>query len=353
MASYKARLRDDLDRWVAQGLVPAASREPILAGVVEPRRLDAATALGVIGALLAGVAVIAFVADNWDGIPRLARFAMVLTAFLAVAAGAGWAAKRERPILSNTLLTVAALIYAGAIGLVGQIFNLPGRPEAALRLAGQAAMLLALGGRSSGAAVAGLALTGFGDFVGRTEGEDWSHYPWLAVLAPGGVALAWVWRSTPLAHAAGLATIAAAGLLISLTSGDYAEAWFLAAAVGFALAAAGARRLPDDTPLGRVLLGWFVLGALGYFALAGLADDDPSDLPHRLGWLIISACVIALGRHDRHPTVTGLGVVSLIAAISAILFDLGLGLMTAAAVFAVCALGALVAGWLLRRRAKA
>ena len=94
-------------------------------------------------------------------------------------------------------------------------------------------------------------------------------------------------------------------------------------------------------------------GVLACYAGAGLTQDDPSDLAHRLGWLVVSAGVIALGRYDGRPTVTGLGVVSLIAAISAILFDLGLGLMTAAAVFAVCALGALTAGWLLRRRARA
>src|SRR5690606_34129395 len=216
MATYKARLAEDLDRWIAQGLTPAASREAILASVAEPRRLDAATALGVVGALLAGVAVIAFVADNWDGIPRVIRFVLVLAAFMAAAAGAGWGALRERPILSNALMTVAALIFAGAIGLVGQIFNLPGRPDAALRIAGVAATLLALAGRSSGAAVAALVLIGLGDVVGRTSGDDWVRWPWLALMGPAAVVLAFVWRSAPVAHAAGLAILAAALLLLSL-----------------------------------------------------------------------------------------------------------------------------------------
>lgn len=56
--------------------------------------------------------------------------------------------------------------------------------------------------------------------------------------------------------------------------------------------------------------------------------------------------------HDRQGMVTAAGVVSMIAAVCAILFDLGLGLMTAAGLFAVCALIALIAGGLTRRRGK-
>ena len=64
--------------------------------------------------------------------------------------------------------------------------------------------------------------------------------------------------------------------------------------------------------------------------------------------------MIALGLHDRIGAVTAAGVLAALGAVSAILMDLGLGLMTAAGVFAGCAVLALVAGALLRRgRAKA
>jgi len=43
------------------------------------------------------------------------------------------------------------------------------------------------------------------------------------------------------------------------------------------------------------------------------------------------------------------GVLGLIGAVSALLMDLGLDLMTAAGVFLLCAVAALVAGLLLRR----
>jgi hypothetical protein len=63
--------------------------------------------------------------------------------------------------------------------------------------------------------------------------------------------------------------------------------------------------------------------------------------------------MIALGMHDRQTMVTAAGVTAMIAGVCAILFDLGLGLMTAAGLFAACAIIALVAGLLTRRRAKA
>ena len=83
MASYKQRVTADLDEWIAAGLVAADHRDAILGSIPESRRLDGAAALAWIGAVLAGVAVIAFVAANWDGLPQLARFVLVLTVFPA------------------------------------------------------------------------------------------------------------------------------------------------------------------------------------------------------------------------------------------------------------------------------
>src|SRR5690242_21667815 len=133
MASYRRRLEQDLDGWIARGLVSAENRAAILESVGEARRLDAATSLAIIGALMGGVAVIAFVAANWGAIPRIGRFALILAAFLAAGGGAAWASARGRPIAGHALLSVAALIFAAAIGLTGQIFDIAGAPSAALR----------------------------------------------------------------------------------------------------------------------------------------------------------------------------------------------------------------------------
>ncbi len=345
MAAYKARLREDLDRWIAQGLVSAESRQPILDSVAEARRIDAGIALAVMGAILAGLSAIAFVAANWDVIPRLARFALILSLFAGVCAGSGWAALKTRPLTRDVLLGVAALIYAAAIGLTGQIFDLAGDPQAALRGAGLAAALLALAGRANAAAMVALALIALGDFVGPA-GLFGLDLRWLAVAAPAGVVLAVVWRSRSLAHLAGPALVL--GWMFATT--DIRPEAYFALAAAFALAAGASRWAHEQAfRASGVIYAWMAVGALAALAAAGLSSETLG-VGHRLAWLVISGAVIALGLHDRAGAVTAAGVLSAMAVVSVILMDLGLDLMTAAGVFAGCAVLALVTGALLRRQ---
>jgi uncharacterized membrane protein len=345
MSRYKARLTRDLDAWIGRGLVPASSRDAILDSVPQRRRLEAATALAVVGALLLGVAIIAFIAANWGGMPRLLRFALVLGAFLASAGGSAWAVRADRPIAANTLLAVTALIYAAAIGLTGQIFDIAGDPRLALRAAAMAAGLLALAGRSSGAAATALILVCLGEAAAVGE----RGIGWAAPAGALGVVLAWLWRSRLLAHAAGIA------LLIGgfVVGPERTTELFVFVAAAFAALAFWARTgIAPGHPAAQALYGWAAGGLLLFFAVAGFGDGVLEGLPHRALWLALSVAVLAVGRHDRHVGVTGVAVVSLAAAIFAILADLGLGLMTAAAVFAACAVAALAAGALLRWRAR-
>lgn len=350
MAGYKARLERDLDRWIADGLVPADNRAPILDSVAETRRVDASVALAVVGALLLGFAAIAFVAANWNAIPRLVRFALILSLFLATCAGAAWSGRKaDRPILTNTLLSVAALIYAAAIGLTGQIFDITGDPQRALRSAGLAAGLLALAGRSSGAAVAALVLLGIGDFTGRFDDD---HDRWLIFAAPVGLAMAWLWNSKPLAHAGSLALIIGAAAALS----QFDHAWnglgFVGLGLAFAGLAATSRQL-SARATATIFMLWTVWAALAFFGAGGLDDQvfkTALRVAHRAAWLMLAGGTIALGMHDRQGMITAAGVTAMIAGICTILFDLGLGLMTAAGVFGACAILALVAGYVTRSR---
>lgn len=350
MAGYKARLERDLDRWIEGGLVSAENRGAILDTVSEGRRVDASVALAVVGALLLGIAAIAFIAANWAEIPRLARFVLVIAVFLSVAGGAAWASRGDRPILANTLLTVATLIYAAAIGLTGQIFDIAGDPQRALRGAGLAAFALALAGRSSGAGVAALILLGIGEFTGGSANDT----RWLIFAAPAGLAMAWFWNSKPLAHAGGLALIVGTVGILALHDRDWGTTSLLVAggvAAGLALTA----RQLSDRQTAVIFMLWMIWGALAMFAAGGFQDlSAAGKIAHRAAWLTGAVGTIALGMHDRQGMATAAGVVALIAGICTILFDLGLGLMTAAGLFGACALVALVAGYVIRgRRAKA
>jgi hypothetical protein len=315
----------------------------------EARRLDAATALAIVGGLLAGVAVIAFVAANWSEIPRIVRFALILTAFLGAAGGAAWGNARKREVTSHVLLSVAACIFAAAIGLTGQIFDIAGSPPAALRGAGLAAAVLALAGRSPWTGVVGLVFIGLGD-AAVTWQFNASVLPlgWLVVAAPLGVLAAIYCRSQALAHASGIAGVLAV-LTVGRLGNGRQEITFMSAAVVLALCAGLARTVRErfGGPAG-VLYGWFVWGALLWFGLAGFGSQL-SGVPHSLGWMLLALAAVALGRHDGHSAVTGAGVVGLFAAGTVLLFNLGIDLMTSAAVFAVCALIALGVAFALRR----
>jgi uncharacterized membrane protein len=356
MAAYKDKVREDLDRWIGAGLVEAGKRDAILATIPDARRVDAATALAWVGGVLLGIAVISFVAANWEVTPKLVRFAILLAAFLGFAGAGAWAAPKERPIASNILLMVAALIFAASIGLTGQIFDIVGDPRAASYAAGVAAFALALAGRSTGAAAVGLVFIALGDFTDRNwfAGAD-SEAPWMLFAAPLAAYLALRWGSAPLAHVSALAIIYCFGWFGARTEGDAAAFLFLSIVMG-GMAAAARWLYTQGRPFAGVFYGWFTLGALILFAVAGYlpwfedGDRHTAGLLHRLVWLLLSGGVLALGRYDRHGLVTAVGVLSLIGAICALLTDLGLDLLAAAGVFLVCAVIALVAGLALRRK---
>jgi|CXWL01.1.fsa_nt_gi uncharacterized membrane protein len=357
MAAYRERVKADLDRWISAGLVAPDKRQAILASIPETRRLDAATALAWVGGILAGIAIIAFVAANWDGLSRLARFATLLAAFLALAGAAAWAAHKQRPLLANIALTIAALVFAASIGLTGQIFDIVGDPRAASYGAGVAAFALALAGRSTGAACAGLVFIMLGDFADRSWFSGMAgEAPWMLPAAPLAAFLAMRWGSAPLAHVAALGIIFCCGWFAGrMQQPEGGVLLFLAILLG--AMAAGARWLyAQDKPFAGVFYGWFAMGALIFFSIAGYLpwfggeESLAGQVAHRICWISAAGVLIALGRLDRHLMVTAIGVLGLIGAVCALLADLGLDLMAAAGVFLLCAIAAGVGGLMLRRK---
>jgi len=357
MASYRDRVKADIDRWIGAGLVSADKRDAILATLPEHRRLDAATALAWVGGVLFGIAVITFISANWDVIPRLPRFALLLGAFLAFAGASAWSADK-RPILSNILLTITALIFASAIGLTGQIFDIAGNPRSASYGAALAAFALALAGRSTGAASVGLVLIGLGDFVEH----DWfvggdNDVPWMLFAAPLGALLALRWGSAALAHLSALAIIYCFAWFAARSHAD-ATAFFLLSIVLGVMAGAARWLFIKERPFAGVFYGWFAWGALTFFAIAGYVpllsgmDSWLASALHRVIWLAASGALLALGRFDRHLAVSAIAILSMIGAVFALMFSLGLDLIAAAGVFLLCAVVAMIAGLALRGRTR-
>lgn len=201
--------------------------------------------------------------------------------------------------------------------------------------------------------VACLVFLGIADFLEPGGGID--QMPWLVIAAPIGAFLALRWKSAPLAHAGALGIIIAF-IWFASRADNNGSAMLLFFSVWLAALAYGGRMLSlQGRDFGGVFYGWLAWGALLLFAVAGYANGGVGDygIVHRLAWLGASGALVAIGRHDRHSMVSAAGIISLIAAIAALLTDLGLNLIAAAALFFVAALAALVVGLILRRRAKA
>jgi uncharacterized membrane protein len=124
---YRKRLAGDLPRWREAGWVTVEGTAAILAEV-EGRRssFGLAAIMGVLGALLIGAGVVAFVGANWELMPRIFRFGLLVAAMAVAYGAAAMLAAREFRIFSEAALLVAGLVFAAAIALVGQTYHLSG-----------------------------------------------------------------------------------------------------------------------------------------------------------------------------------------------------------------------------------
>ena len=369
---YRKRLEADLDKWVDAGWVGEDSRKAILTSIREDAPSDRArSALLVAGAILLGLALIAFIASNWDGLGRLLKASVLLLALTGAVAGSLAARARGRARLAESLVLLAGLVFAASVGLMGQVLNMPGPASSAFMLASFGALLLGAAGASPW--TVGLSLL-FGvlwqmsALAEPTPGSIASSLrawrtadfalPVLILLAAG---LSRLWNSPLLRHLAIWSAGYSGGLILFKLITETEESdriWLLVQALIWGLAAlAGRSRYLKPAPGGSTLYGY---GAWwGMLAVSGLSltlsitptwmgADIPTGiiLLERAAWIGLSLFLIAIGQTDRHGWVIASGVVSLIGAISLLMSDLGLSLTAAAGVFLLTALIAL--GFALR-----
>lgn len=122
---YRKRLTGDLDRWIANGLVAAESRDAILDDIAPVARgWSASGALAILGSVLLALAAISFVAANWTHLGNLVRLILIFGTLWACFLSAGWAFGRRHPALGHALALLGAALFGVAMVLVAQIFNM-------------------------------------------------------------------------------------------------------------------------------------------------------------------------------------------------------------------------------------
>lgn len=126
-AHYRKLLEADLARWLDKGWVGAEGAERIRAELAaEPRAASRLPALfAAIGTICLALAVAAFVAANWEAIPRPAKLAGIAVLLVGAHGFAAAMAARGRKGVADLATMFATLVFVAGMSLVGQMYHLP------------------------------------------------------------------------------------------------------------------------------------------------------------------------------------------------------------------------------------
>jgi len=143
--SYVSRVTKDLDRWISRGWVDADQRPHILDDLgTRSRGWTAAGALAILGAVLLAMSALTFVAANWDAMPRLIRFGVLVAAMCVSMFGAGRSLDHGAPALGHALAVLGVALFGATIMLTAQTFNMTSFRNTAVLIWAGSALLTAL-----------------------------------------------------------------------------------------------------------------------------------------------------------------------------------------------------------------
>ncbi|PTM42494.1 DUF2157 domain-containing protein [Bosea sp. 124] len=229
--SYRKRLDADLTRWVGEGLLNADSASAIRRSVASEGGFRLPALLGLFGGLLIASSVAAFVAANWEAIPRLVKLALILLSVVTALGVAGRLESKGSPSGADAAATCGVLIVAAGIALIGQMYHLPADWPAGALLVALGALSVALLLRSNGALVVTfVALCAWSG--GRwQESQGALHVAFFLLYLPAlWLALS---RSNRLVHHL---AVLALGLWLALVPGDWISGRFDYGLLAYALA---------------------------------------------------------------------------------------------------------------------
>ncbi len=297
---YLKRLARDLDRWIADGLVPTQNRQAILdSAAPAPRRWSASGAAAILGAVLLALAALSFVGANWSALPKIARFILILAALWASLGGSAAAFARGAPGLGHALALLGAALFGAAIMLTAQTFNMSAfRNTGVLIWAGGAlATALIIPSRPVLVLAAGVGALWAWLEAGNpfAPGPVWAYLALWAVTALAAVRL----KSSVTLHllAAGLVVWIGHALFEGLGQREPDPRFLICAfiLVTGALAMAASLALDRRVEGAGVLAGWMAWAAsLGALVLQGAHEwsDDQAPVP-ALAYALIAGIAFA------------------------------------------------------------
>lgn len=128
MASYTSKVKKDIDRWVASGLLDPATGAALTRDVEANERngLNFGSILAIMAALLFAAALLILVAANWEAIPRIGRVGGLFAIILCGYVGGAWLKQRGHGAVAEALWLIAAAAFGGSIALIGQMYHFSG-----------------------------------------------------------------------------------------------------------------------------------------------------------------------------------------------------------------------------------
>lgn len=118
-------LLDEIEVWIDDGVV-SQEQAARIRSMYRVKSRSFAQILLSSGALLVGLGAICAVAANWEDIPRLVRFALVVGAYIASVLASFISIARGMERLSRSLMLLASMVFGAGIFLIAQMYNYGG-----------------------------------------------------------------------------------------------------------------------------------------------------------------------------------------------------------------------------------
>lgn len=124
---YRARLKRDLERWSAMGLISEREAQAMLGDHdANASSFSLGSVLLILAVVLLSAAVILLVAANWQAIPRLVKISVVIAFIWVFHCGGAVFIALKRQALGESLLVLGAASFGGGLALVGQLYHMSG-----------------------------------------------------------------------------------------------------------------------------------------------------------------------------------------------------------------------------------
>ncbi|MET0482893.1 MAG: DUF2157 domain-containing protein, partial [Aestuariivirgaceae bacterium] len=172
MLGYTAHLRRDLARWRERGWISAEQEERMAADAATHSGFSAGSVLAILGAVLLCLAIVTFVAANWEALPRIIRLGILFgTLWLSYALAYGLF-RTGRDQFGHAMLLIGGAVFGASIMLIAQTYHISGSPADAVLLWGAGVFLAAVLMLSTASLIFAILLLAVWLVIGETEGPS-------------------------------------------------------------------------------------------------------------------------------------------------------------------------------------